>query len=120
MALNLNDTIEAIRQKPEHVRMRYAIGLALICMVFVTIIWLLTVRQGFSDSSPETKERVNEVTNTFRDAGSDMKPGVDSLKDLAPGTNIRVDEGGKKTEEFVNEEVEKGMKPVLGIPAFSE
>jgi hypothetical protein len=118
MAFNVGNTVEAIRQKPEHIRLRYAIGLALLCMSFVLIVWFLTIKQSFSGVSPETKERAEEVTGTFREAGSDLKQGTRSLKELAPGESLEVNSDEQKTEEFVEEEVNKGIKPVLGIPSF--
>jgi hypothetical protein len=120
MAFNISDKIEAIRQKPEHIRMRYAVGLALLCMIFVTLLWLLTIKQSFRGVSPETRSRVNEVTGTLREAGTEFKQETRSLKDLPAGESLEVTPGEQKTEEFVAEEITKGTKPVLGIPSFSE
>jgi hypothetical protein len=80
MAFNIGDKVESIREKPEHIRMRYAIGLALLCMVFVFIIWFLTIKQSFSGVSPETKSRVNEVTGTLREAGTGLNQDVRTQK----------------------------------------
>ncbi len=121
MALDISKRVDDIRQKPEHIRMRYAIGLALICMTFIGFIWFLTVKQNFSSfSSPETRRQLEGAQGTFEQAEKTYKEEAKSLKDFSADQGITVDTNQQKTEEFVEQEINKGTKPVLGIPSFSE
>lgn len=121
MALDISKKVEDIRQKPEHIRMRYAMGLALLCMIFVGFVWLLTVQQNFSSfSSPEAKKQIEGARGTFEQVEQNYSEEAKSLKDFSADQGITVDANQQKTEEFVEEEINKGTKPVLGIPSFSE
>ena len=42
--MNLTEKIEEIRQKPEHVRLRYVWFLVALCMAFIFIIWIFYLK----------------------------------------------------------------------------
>ena len=42
--MNLTEKIEAIRQKPEHIRLRYVWFLVVLCMTFIFIIWIFSLK----------------------------------------------------------------------------
>lgn len=46
--MNINEKIEEIRQKPEHERVRYVWGAVAISMLFVVIIWIVSLKENFS------------------------------------------------------------------------
>lgn len=42
--MKLAEKIEAIRRKPEHIRLRYVWFLVVLCMTFVFIIWIFSLK----------------------------------------------------------------------------
>jgi hypothetical protein len=42
--MNLTEKIEAIRRKPEHIRLRYVWFLVILCMTFIFIIWIFSLK----------------------------------------------------------------------------
>lgn len=53
--MNINDKIEEIRKKPEHVRLRYVWGGVAIIMLFILIIWIFSLPETFKSSEEEKK-----------------------------------------------------------------
>ena len=49
--MDINKKIEEIRQKPEHERIRYVWGMVVICMFFVIILWIISLKDGFNNRS---------------------------------------------------------------------
>lgn len=42
--MNFTEKIEVIRQKPEHIRLRYVWFLVVFCMTFIFIIWIFSLK----------------------------------------------------------------------------
>jgi Na+/H+ antiporter NhaC len=55
--LNIQKKIEAIRQKPEHIRMRYVWVMVAISMFFIIIIWLISLSSMKNDSDTQSDWR---------------------------------------------------------------
>lgn len=49
----LFDKIEAIRREPEHIRMRYVMLSVAVSMVFVVLLWALSVYEGFRSAADQ-------------------------------------------------------------------
>ncbi len=49
----LLEKIEAIRREPEHIRMRYVMLSVLVSMVFVVILWVFSVYEGFRSATSQ-------------------------------------------------------------------
>jgi len=47
MGFSLNEKIENIRQKPEHIRMRYVWFWVAFSMIFIFLIWIFSVKENF-------------------------------------------------------------------------
>lgn len=47
MNFNISQKIENIRQKPEHIRMRYVWFWLSISMIFIFFIWIFSVKENF-------------------------------------------------------------------------
>jgi len=48
--MDVFEKIEQIRKKPEHIRRRYALVCVVISMVFVFVIWMMSLKSSFNDS----------------------------------------------------------------------
>ncbi len=59
MRWNIQNWIEDIKAKPEHIRHRYVIGCVATSMFFIIIVWSITVSEAFKQTvttaqSPDT------------------------------------------------------------------
>ncbi len=101
--------IEHIRSLPEHIRLRYTVGAVAICMLFVVGIWLLTLKQGFSEISPEVSSGKNQAEEALSNVSQSL-PTTDSLRNLKETSeSLRVNNNplGTDADEFVNQELER-------------
>lgn len=65
--MNLTEKIEAIRQKPEHVRLRYVWFLVVICMTFIFIIWIFSLKsQPVSNPVIQNNPVNQDLTEEFQ------------------------------------------------------
>jgi len=77
MKFNINQKIEEIRRKPEHIRMRYVWAWLAISMIFIFAIWVFSVKESF--------KAVNFDQSQLPDLGSempDLKESLPSMNDL--------------------------------------
>lgn len=85
----LEQKIQEIRRQPEHIRLRYMWGAIAVCMTFVVMIWLMSVRINIGKAmhKPQTqavREGIREqLTNTAtkNTENSNTADGV-SIRDL--------------------------------------
>jgi hypothetical protein len=99
--------IEHIRTLPDHIRLRYTIGAVAICMIFVIGIWLLTLKQGLREISPEISEGKEQTGKTFDEMGNAF-PNTNSLETLKENSeSLRVNNPTDDAEGFLNQEAEK-------------
>ena len=107
MAERLMRKIEEIRELPEHIRLRYVIGLVAICMLFIIGIWVLTVREGFLGAVSEVNtgsEQAKEGISNIRES----LPSTDSLRTLKEQSEgLKVDANPESTDQFINQELER-------------
>lgn len=81
--MSIADKIEEIRQKPEHIRMRYVWVMVAISMFFIIAIWFFSLKAnrveapllpenfngpGITEKFNESKESLKDVTNGLNDA----------------------------------------------------
>lgn len=84
----LERKIHDIRKQPEQVRVRYMWGAVAISMVFVTIIWLMSIRINFIKIRNDEKSHtvVESFQQQMQDAGmpkdQQQQPGGVSIQDL--------------------------------------
>lgn len=72
--MNINKKIEAIRKLPEPQRVRYAFAGVAICMFFIILIWIFSLRITFK----------NNFSNSSSQITPDIKNQLDSFKQTAP------------------------------------
>lgn len=120
MTERIAQKIEEIRQKPQHIRFRYTLGLVLVCMVFVLGVWILTLRQGFFGMKGEVstgKEQVEETITTTKEAF----PNPNSLRDLQKNSEpLRVNSAENNADQFIESQLESGSTASTPIPNQSQ
>lgn len=99
MRWNIQDWVEEVKEKPEHIRQRYVVGCVAASMFFVIIVWSLTVTEGFKKSVAKTE---GAATN----GGLLPKPSDFSLDDILSGKDSTDANKPKSGEEFVREQTE--------------
>lgn len=99
MRWNVQNWIEEIKGKPEHIRERYVIGCVSASMFFVIIVWSLTVSENF-------KKTVAEKDGAATSGGILPKPSDFSLDDILSGEKTPDATKPKSPEEFLREQVE--------------
>ncbi|MGB3073651.1 MAG: hypothetical protein WBP40_02250 [Candidatus Moraniibacteriota bacterium] len=100
MRWNLQNWIEEVKTKPEHIRQRYVVGCVFASMFFVIIVWSLTVSENFKSTVAKTED----VTASA--AGILPKPSDFSLDELLSGDKAPDTSMPKSGEEFLREQVE--------------
>lgn len=104
--MDINKKIEEIRQKPEHIRIRYVWGMVAISMLFIIIIWLFSIDDLLKESKiqvnsqqfPDIKENIDQIKS--------IQSAAPSIKEMIPeGEGIQNEEG--LIEENLTEENEK-------------
>ena len=91
--MGIYDKIEEIRQKPEHIRMRYVWLMVAISMTFVLAVWFLSFGNGRNESTLLPSPGVNS------DVVDQFNAQKDSLKNAAQGlTNSMSQLDGDTTE----------------------
>ena len=98
MRWNIQNWIEEVKEKPEHIRQRYVFGCVAVSMFFVIIVWSLTVTEGFKRTMVETKGATND--------GILPKPSDFSLNELLSGEKSLDVNKPKSSEEFLREQME--------------
>lgn len=63
--LNIEKKIEEIRQKPEHIRLRYTWGMVAVSMVAVLTIWFVSIKVNFANFDDNIGSTVNDAKNQF-------------------------------------------------------
>lgn len=110
MALNVEQWIESVRQKPEALRLRYAFLSVAAIMVFVVGLWLLTVTENFQSVAEETSDQVSSVNAIL------PKPSEFSLDALLKSNQSL----GTDREELSGEQYFQGQSENKTRPYFDE
>lgn len=77
--MSIQEKLEEIKKQPEHIRMRYVVGCVVVSMIFVFVVWLVSLKQNFEHikESPFIQNATND--NSFEDAVKELKNQKDSL-----------------------------------------
>lgn len=99
MARNIWEKIEWIRRQPEHIRMRYVFGCLLVSMIFISGVWLLSVKESFRNIGRDVPAAAEKGKALLPDGG------VPSLGDLMKkDAPLRVNGQDEKTGQQYFEE----------------
>jgi hypothetical protein len=93
--MSIQDKINDIRRKPEHIRMRYVLGCTAFSMIFVLAIWVFSLISGRSgadnDPDPSQAELFQNLTDqkkSMEAAAGQMKDTLDVVKEKAQQEEI--------------------------------
>ncbi len=83
--MSINDKLEEIRKKPEHIRLRYVWAMVAISMVFVILIWFFSLKAGRVENAPAMNGLgASEITEQFN-------AGKQSLENATEGFQSALD-----------------------------
>lgn len=99
MRWNIQNWIEEVKEKPEHIRQRYVIGCVFASMFFVIIVWSLTVSENF-------KKTVIKKEGAASSGSILPKPSDFSLDEILSGQDSLDTNRQKSSEEFLREQQE--------------
>lgn len=106
MQFNLEQWIDEVRQRPEHIRMRYVFICVAVSMALVVGVWLLSVTESFQTAATDMSGTAESVNTML------PKPGDLSLDQLLKGNETLGTE--KQTisgEQFFEEEYQVKSAP---------
>lgn len=110
----LEQWIESVRQKPEHIRVRYVIGCVAASMVLVIGVWLLSVSEGFKNvaqdaETSEFQQILPRPSDFSLDALIEGKQSLGTEEPPVSGESYFQDQYQGKTEPKLGEE---GIQPI--------
>jgi len=87
--MNLTEKIENIRQKPEHIRLRYVWFLVVLCMTFILIIWIFSLKSQPASApiiqdnfiSPNLTEEFQTQKESWQEAQQQLKNNLNESPD---------------------------------------
>lgn len=79
--------IEAIRQEPEHVRIRYVWGMVAMVMVIVFFVWITNLRESFRTSG--TGDDIETIRETLPEQPASV------FEETEPSLEAEIGEGGE-------------------------
>ncbi len=101
---NIEQKIEEIRQKPEHIRLRYTWGAVSVCMVAVLMIWFISIKVNFSSFDDNVGGTVSDAKNQFDilESGQDPEAGFvgDDLDSSESSSIDKLLEEARQSEEL--------------------
>ena len=73
--MDISRKIEEIRQKPEHIRVRYFWAVLAVSMFFVLFLWTFSMKENLSAFKQESSPQPG-ITNQIREEFSDTKDSI--------------------------------------------
>jgi hypothetical protein len=83
--MNIERKLEEIRQKPEHIRMRYVWGAVAVCMFLVILIWIFSFKNTFESSSSD-KVTLPDLKSAYESSKQEL-PSIQSFIDKNSATS---------------------------------
>lgn len=88
--MNIQDKIEEIRSKPEHIRLRYAYLLTAISAILIIAIWVVSLSgreseesdSGLEEGAGGIMDSISEQTESFSEAALDVKGAMEEVKNM--------------------------------------
>jgi len=85
--MSIYDKLEEIRKKPEHVRMRFVWAMVTLSMIFVLVIWAISMKADQKkDVEIMNAATSSEIVNQFKEQ-------KDSLKNVTEGFTKSIQQG---------------------------
>lgn len=87
----LQRKIDEIRQKPEHIRLRYAWMWTAVVMIFILLIWVASFNSAKEEDSQVNPSFVQpEVLNQLQEGKKSLQDTTDQIKGTLQGLDQRV------------------------------
>lgn len=96
--MGFGDKIEKIRQKPEHIRIRYVWFSVAASMLFVIIIWIFSIQSGIKPIEVD------------QESASAVQKQLQGIKDSAPSINELFDTAKSAKETITNPEIQNNLQ----------
>jgi hypothetical protein len=110
--MGIQDKIEEIRRKPEHIRVRYAWMYTAIVMFFVILIWIMSFSAGKEDSTQSDAAIIQpDILNQFQEGKKSLKDTTDQIK----GVTQSLKEQGQAQNNM-----DESQKNMSGQEGFSQ
>lgn len=93
--MNIRNKIEEIRQKPEHIRLRYVWAMVTVSMLCVMFVWFFSFLAEEKDLSPSVSVSDNENIENIKQSQRDIQGAVS---------------GAKQTLDVVKDQTESQLK----------
>ena len=90
--MGINNKIDEIRSKPEHIRVRYVWGTVAICMLFILVLWIFSVKDIFNSMNIQSESSgscLTDIKKGFEDQGQETP----SIKEIMDQASQRMEEG---------------------------
>lgn len=84
--MSIHNRIETIRQKPEHIRMRYVLGSVFLSMLLISILWIFSITTSFQRQK-ESLPPISPETQNQPKQGQGMSGTPTNQSDIAPSLN---------------------------------
>jgi hypothetical protein len=84
--MSISDKINEIRQKPEHIRLRYVWAAVAVSMFFIVIVWLFSLQETFKNSAPKL-DTEDSIKNQWQEYKENM-PSIEEFMKNNPQNNI--------------------------------
>lgn len=104
--MDFNKKIEEIRQKPEHIRLRYVWGSVAVSMFFIIIIWIFSLNNSINKIKPANTSNLPDIKQSLDEMQSlkENTPSISELaKDLETKGQSSTNEGIQPTENTKND-----------------
>lgn len=88
--MSINRKLDEIRNKPEHIRVRYVWGIVAICMFFILVLWIFSVKDIFNNMNSQSESSGSCLT--------DIKKGFEEQGRETPSIKEIMNQAGQRME----------------------
>lgn len=99
--MNINRKIEEIRQKPEHIRIRYVWAGVVITMFFIIILWIFSMKESISNNMGSGGGYFEGIRNSIEESQGQEEG---QLNDWIQSTNEGFKKELEQQDEVLNSE----------------
>jgi hypothetical protein len=92
--MGIQEKLEDIKRQPEHIRMRYVLGCVFVSMIFVLIVWAVSLKKNFESLQRDPAVQNTMDGNSFNKAVEELKNQKDAIIEESKqfggqGTSVR-------------------------------
>ena len=96
--MGIIENLERIREKPEHIRIRYVFACVFFCMVFIFFLWFASLRQNFENMRNDDTFQKTIAPSDLQNAISEMGKQSNELKENISHQTDSLKEGDVQRE----------------------